>query len=241
MTVVRRRLGGVLVVVAWGCAPRVPPNIADSREIRIRGLFLTPTRFPHRRNRDSGGCFHNRVRTFPCPELFAASPAGTHEPAGWPPAYQIYRPVRATACWLLAAAGASCLWQFNAAWPGAPPSSAVNTISGLGQDHQPLGDIPRHRRALPGWRARMYRPAGRGTYEVPAGHLGCLTWQSRRQTANWTCSAQRHCQPAGASSQATDAACSLGPVPAGHVWGHAAGRDTAIRIRKGEKAHRRPW
>lgn len=79
----------VAIAVGWnacwwsrhGVAPRVPPNIADSREIGIQGPFLAPARFPHRRNRDPKGCFHTRARTR-LPELVAAKPVGAHEAAG---------------------------------------------------------------------------------------------------------------------------------------------------------------
>jgi hypothetical protein len=99
----------VAIAVVWdlcwwswhGVAPRAPPNIADSREIRIQGPFLTPARFPHRRNRDSRGCFHTRAELV-CPEPLAASPAGTHDAAGGPSACQVR--------WLVRAAGCGC-WR----------------------------------------------------------------------------------------------------------------------------------
>jgi hypothetical protein len=198
----RRRPGYVLVVVAWA-APRVPPNIADSREIRTQGPFLTPARFPHRRNRDSRGCFHTRARTR-LPGTTCRQPGRAHEAAGWSTVCQVHWLVRAVICWLPVSAGANRRREQDL--PTWLRSSTTRCIPDTG-GRFPTGVLGR-------------TVAGRGTYEGPARHLGSVAGHSRRQMANWTCLARRGCRPTGAAVRR--------PVPpvdgarapgAGHLWG----------------------
>jgi hypothetical protein len=114
----------VAIAVGWeacrwswhGVAPRVPPNITDSREIRIQGPFLTPAWFPHRRNRDSRGCFHT-----PRPNSSARTTCRQH---GRDHDAAVVRLLARSAGWSVRpVAAARIRWgklavAFNTVWPG---------------------------------------------------------------------------------------------------------------------------
>jgi len=168
----------VAIAVGWeacwwswhGVAPRVPPNIADSREIRIQGPFLTPARFPHRRNRDSRGCFHT-----PRPNW----PARNHLPPArqGPTMLPVGRLLARSAGWSVRPVAAARVgWAklavpFNAAWPGMGMSAdGANTSADLAEIINHLLAPDTGGRFSTGVLGRTRRRGG--TYEGPERHLG---------------------------------------------------------------------
>jgi len=175
----------------------VPPNIADSRENRIQGPFLTPARFPHRRKRDSRGCFHT-----PRPN--------------WPARSTCRQPGADSRC---------CRWAVWLPGPPAGPCGRLRVLASAGASWLCSSTRPgrgghvgrRREHDLRTWlrsSTTCWLPAGAGASrpacsdvpvagEVPIrdlrGTLGSAAEHSRRQMANWTCLARRGCRPAGAA------------------------------------------